>query len=156
MEEWSLTMKKQNFVFVTRSTSSLRKSRPSVFTLFALAILVIGLLIIGVGLAFLLFGPLLLAAGAALVIFAALVFVMLLLIRGLCWVLAQLMERIRQTAFSQALSPALNILLRQLARQLVAFLLEWLDQGSQPSAAPPRGPGKKHRKRRPLLALAVT
>lgn len=149
-------MQKQKFVYVTPSSSSRRRSRPSLFTLFALATLTIGLLILGVGLAFLLFGPLLLAAGAALVIFAALVLLMLLLVRGLRWVLARLVEHIRQTAFSQALSPALNVLLRQLASQLVDFLLEWLDQGSEQSSAHARRPGKKYKRRRSRFALSIT
>jgi hypothetical protein len=154
-------MQKQNFVYVTPSSSSRRKSRPSVFTLFALATLTIGLLILGVGLAFLVFGPLLLVAGATLVVFAALVFLMLGLCRGLRWVLARVVECIRQTAFAQALSPALNVLLRQVVRQLVACLIEWLDQGSEQSSANPGGPGKNYRgkhynRRRSPVALSVT
>ena len=149
-------MQKPNFIFITRSNSSRRKSRPSVFTLFALAILTIGLLIIGVGLAFLLFGPLLLAAGAALVVFAALVFFMLLLAWVLRRVLARVMEYIWQTAVAQALKPALTILLRELARRLVAFLIGWLAQTSKQQYTHPPRSRKKHRKRRPLLALSAT
>jgi Flp pilus assembly protein TadB len=149
-------MQKQKFVYVTPSSSSRRRSRPSLFTLFALATLTVGLLILGVGLAFLLFGPLLLAAGAALVVFAALVLLILLLVRGLRWVLTRLVEHVRQTAFSHAISPALNLLLRQLANQLVDFLLEWLDQGSGQSSAHPGRPGKKYKRRRSRFALSAT
>jgi len=146
----------QKCVYVSPSSSSCQRSRPSLFTLFALAILTIGLLLLSVGLAFLLFGPLLLAAGAALVIFAALVLLMLQLVRGVRWVLALLVEHIRKTAFSQALSPALNVLLRQLTSQLVALLLEWLDQGSEQSSAHARRAGRKYRKRRSRFVLSIT
>ena len=143
-------MQKQNFVFVTGSPR--RTARSLVFTLIILAT---GILLIGAGLACLLFAPLLIAAGAALVVFALLVVVMLLLLCGLCWILVRLIEALRQLAFTQALSPALHALLRHLARQLVAFLLEWLDQGSGQPCARARRPGKRHRRRRPLLALGA-
>lgn len=146
-------MQKKNFVFVDSSNTRRRESRPSLLSLIVLAILVAGLLIVGVGLAFLLFAPLLLAAGAALALFALLVFCMLRLARGIGWSLSRLIKHFRQTAFSQALSPVVAALLRQIARQLVALLLDWLEQGGQQPKAHASRTAYRHRRSRSRLAL---
>jgi hypothetical protein len=134
-----------------RPGSRRRGTRPVTFRHLALALLVIGILLVGIGIASMFFAVLLVAIGAALAVFAALVIALLQLTRGCRWALVRLRRWISRAEFAQALSPWITLALRQFASMLVGFLIEWLNQGNPPPTS--RSRKSSHRRRKPKRGL---
>ena len=120
--------------------------RQVTFRHLALALLAIGILLVGIGIALLFFALLIVMIGAALAAFAVLVLALLQLMRGCRRALARLRRWISRAEFAQALSPWITLALRQLAGMLVAFLIEWLNQGNPPPASRYRKSSPRRRK----------
>ena len=145
-------MRHQQSVPHNESIASRAGRRPSLISLCATGLLVLGCLIVGFGVLCILFAPLVIGTGVALALCGVLSYAMIILVQAVGFLLRKLVQRSRSTFLYRELSPVVLALMRQMAQQLVTLLIEWLNQAAASNSGHTRRSQRKPPPRFQLLA----